>query len=170
LLIQINSKIRVDVHPKYRTIGLGQRLVRENLPLVGTPYVETIAVMAKHNPFFERAGMQKIMEQSPPKHALAIREVLSNLGFNVTLLGSQKYVLNELRSLSADELTQVRHAFMQNVHLRFLKEFFYHEPYGKRELYKQRLQTATLEKLAKLIHVTALLLQSLSLLAECGSY
>jgi len=86
--------------------------------------------------------------------------MLSNLGFNVTLLGSQKYVLNKLRCLSADELTQVRHAFMQNVHLRFLKEFFYHEPYGKRELYKLRLQTATLEKLAKIIHVTALLLQT----------
>jgi hypothetical protein len=41
-----------------------------------------------------------------------------------------------------------------------MKEFFYHEPYGKRELYRQRVETATLEKLAKLIHVTALLLQT----------
>ena len=49
---------------------------------------------------------------------------------------------------------------MKNVHVRFLKEFFHHEPYGKRELYKQRVKTATLEKLAKLIHVTALLLQT----------
>ena len=75
-------------------------------------------------------------------------------------LGSQKYVLNKLSSLSADELTQVRRAFMQNVHPKFMKEFFYHEPYGKRDLYKQRVETATLEKLAKLIHVTALLLQT----------
>ncbi len=44
--------------------------------------------------------------------------------------------------------------------MRFLKEFFYHEPYGKRGLYRQRVETATLEKLAKLIHVTALLLQT----------
>jgi len=36
---------------------------------------------------------------------------------------------------------------MQNVHVRFLKEFFCHEPYGKRELYKQRVQTAILKKL-----------------------
>jgi hypothetical protein len=49
---------------------------------------------------------------------------------------------------------------MKNVYVRFLKEFFYHEPYGKRESYKQRVETATLEKLAKLIHVTALLLQT----------
>jgi len=160
----LNQKLsvimRVVTHPKYRTIGLGQRLVRETLPLAGTPYVETIAVMAKYNPFFERAGMQKIMEQPTPKHALAVRETLSKLGFSSTLLGSQKYVLNKLQSLPDEQLWEIRHAFMQNVHLRFLKEFFYHEPYGKRELYRQRMQTATLEKLAKLIHVTALLLQT----------
>jgi hypothetical protein len=44
--------------------------------------------------------------------------------------------------------------------MRFLKEFFCHEPYGKRESYKLRMQNATLEKLTKLIHVTALLLQT----------
>jgi len=152
--------MRVVVHPKYRTIGLGQRLVRETLPLAGTPYVETIAVMAKYNPFFQRAGMQKVMEQPPPKHALVVREVLSNLGFSLALLGSQKYVLDKLHNLSDEQLWEIRRAFMQNVHLRFLKEFFYHEPYGKRELYKQRVQSATLEKLAKLIYVTALLLQT----------
>jgi len=116
-----------------------------------------IAVMALYNPFFELAGMQKITEQPPPKHALAIRQVLSNLGFNITLLDSSKYVLNKLSSLSEEQLREIRSAFMQNVHVRFLKEFFYHKPYGKRELYKRRVQIATLEKLAKLIHVTALL-------------
>ena len=104
--------------------------------------------------------MAKIMEQPPPKHALAIREVLSNLGFNIVLLGSKKYVLNKLRSLSEEQVLDIRYAFMKNVHVRFLKEFFYHEPYGKRELYRQRVEVATLEKLAKLIHVTALLLQT----------
>jgi len=53
---------RVVVHPKYRTIGLGVKLVRETLPLAGKPYVETTAVMARYNPFFERAGMTKIAE------------------------------------------------------------------------------------------------------------
>jgi hypothetical protein len=54
----------------------------------------------------------------------------------------------------------IRRAFMENVHVRFMKEFFYHQPYGKRELYKEKVQTGSLEKLAKLIHVTALLLQT----------
>jgi len=61
---------RVVVHPKYRTIGLGHKLVRETLEHVGTPYVETVAVMAKYNPFFERAGMQKVAESPPVKAAL----------------------------------------------------------------------------------------------------
>jgi len=86
--------------------------------------------------------------------------VLSNLGFIPTLLASEKYVLNRLRSLSDNQLWDIRRAFIDNVHLRFMKEFFYHKPYGKRETYIEKVQTASLEKLAKLINVTALLLQT----------
>ena len=60
---QLSIISRVVIHPKYRTVGLGAKLIRETLPLVGTPYVEMIAVMAKYNPFAEKAGMQKIAEQ-----------------------------------------------------------------------------------------------------------
>ena len=91
---ELNEKlsviVRVVVHLKYRAIGLGQRLVRETLPRAGTPFVELIAVMAKYNPFAERAGMTKIAEQSPAKKALKIAETLRKLGFNVTFLGSKK--------------------------------------------------------------------------------
>jgi len=45
--------------------------------------------MAKYNPFAEKAGMQKIAEQPPPKEAVKIAEVLSQLGFNIQLLGSK---------------------------------------------------------------------------------
>lgn len=31
---------RVVMHPKYRSIGLGEKLVKDTLPLVGRPYVE----------------------------------------------------------------------------------------------------------------------------------
>jgi len=48
---ELNEKLstisRVVVHPKYRTIGLGTKLVKETLPLVGTPNVEMPTVMAK---------------------------------------------------------------------------------------------------------------------------
>jgi len=49
---------------------------------------------------------------------------------------------------------------LRNMHVYFLKEFFCHEPYGKCELYKHMVETAALEKLAKLIYVRALPLQT----------
>jgi ABC-type ATPase with predicted acetyltransferase domain len=57
---------RVIVHPKYRSIGLGVKLVKETMPLIGTRYVETLAVMARYNPFFEKAGMKRV-DIPPPK-------------------------------------------------------------------------------------------------------
>ena len=93
---EVNEKLsiisRVVVHPKYRTIGLGHRLVKETLKHAGTPYVETVAVMAKYNPFFEKAGMRKIAESPQVKSALNVAEMLKTLGFNITFLRSSKYV------------------------------------------------------------------------------
>ena len=150
----------VVVHPKYRTIGLGQRLVRETLPRAGTPFVELIAVMAKYNPFAERAGMTKIAEQPPAKKALKIAEVLRKLEFNVTFLGSKRYVLNKVGSLKPEDLKKVREAFKENVHPRFMKEFFYHKPYGKAKFFREKVNKADLDKLAKLVKIVGLLLQT----------
>jgi ABC-type ATPase with predicted acetyltransferase domain len=161
---QLNQKLsnimRVIVHPKYRTIGLGQKLVQGTLQKCGTPYVEATAVMAKYNPFFEKAGMTKIQESMPPKQAVAIREALTKLDFNVTVLASEKYVMSQLKRLTEPQLLTLRQSLIQNAHLRFLKEFFHNQPYGKPDLYKEKVQNASFEKLAKLIHITALLLQS----------
>jgi hypothetical protein len=46
------------------------------------------AVMAKHNPFGERAGMKKAAEQEPQREILRVSRVLQELGFNVQLFGS----------------------------------------------------------------------------------
>jgi ABC-type ATPase with predicted acetyltransferase domain len=77
---EINKRLstisRVVVHPKYRTIGLGVKLIKETLGLVGTEFIEMPAVMAKYNPFAEKAGMTKICEQRPSKEAQNIAEVL----------------------------------------------------------------------------------------------
>jgi hypothetical protein len=80
------------------------KLVRETLSLAGTPCVEMPAVMAKYNPFAEKAGMRKIAKQPPPKEALKIAEILQKLGFNIQLLGSEKYVLNKLQSLREEQM------------------------------------------------------------------
>ena len=161
---ELNEKLsiisRVVVHPKYRTIGLGAKLVRETLPLAGTPYVEMPAVMTKYNPFAEKAGMQKIAEQPPPKQALAIVETLQRLGFNIHLLGSEKYVLNRLRTLNEKEIQTIKEAFIKYCHARFMKYFFCHIPFGKREAYVKEVMKVNLERLAHLIKVCGFLLQT----------
>jgi len=161
---ELNEKLsiisRVVVHPKYRTIGLGSKLVKETLPLAGTPYMEMPAVMAKYNPFAEKAGMRKIAEQPPPKEAVKIAETLSQLGFNIHLLGSEKYVLNKLQSLSEIEVQTIKEAFIKHCHARFMKYFFYHIPFGRKEAYAKEVMKTDVERLAHLIKVCGFLLQT----------
>ena len=96
---QLSIINRVVIYPKYRTVGLGAKLIRESLPLVGTPYVEMIAVMAKYNPFAEKAGMQKIAEQQSVESVSAVSKVLFELGFDLQFLGSERYVRGKLEGL-----------------------------------------------------------------------
>ena len=128
--------------------------------LRGPSYVEMPAVMAKYNPFAEKAGMRKIAEQPPPKEALKIAEVLCKLGFNIHLLGSEKYVLAKLQTLSAEEVAKVREAFFRHAHPRFLKSFFAHMPFGRMEAYAEEVRKASLERLARLIKVCGFLTQT----------
>ena len=120
---ELNEKLtiinRVVVHPKYRSIGLGAKLIRDTLPLTGTPYVEMVAVMAKYNPFAEKAGMKKVTEQEPQREILRVSRVLQEVGFNVQLLGSGNYVFQKLQALNADGLERVREAFIKADHPRF---------------------------------------------------
>ncbi len=46
---------RVVVTPNFRSIGLGAEIVRRTMPLVNVKYVETLAIMARYNPFSIRA-------------------------------------------------------------------------------------------------------------------
>jgi len=128
LISEIDEKLsiisRVVTHPKYRTIRLGVKLIKETLPLVGTPYIEMPAVMAKYNPFAEKAGMRKTMEQPPPDEASKIAEILKNIGFNIELLGSENCNLNKLQNLVPAELRLIREAFAKYNHPRFMKYFF----------------------------------------------
>jgi GNAT superfamily N-acetyltransferase len=158
---ELNEKLsiisRVVIHPKYRTIGLGHRLVRGTLEHAGTPYVETVAVMAKYSPFFEKADMRKIAESPQVKSALDVAEALRTLGFNLTFLRSSKYVLKKLASLSSQDLNMLKAVFAENKHTRFMKEFSFHDPYGKSKFYKKSVEGADLEKLTKLTGICMLL-------------
>jgi hypothetical protein len=116
--------------------------------------------MAKYNPFAEKAGMQKIAEQPPPKEAVKIAETLHQLGFNTQLLGSEKYSSNKLQALSDKEVTKIREVFIKNSHARFMKYFFPHQLFGKREMYTKEIRKANLERLAHLAKVCGFLMQT----------
>ena len=105
---QLSIISRVVIHPKYRTIGLGAKLIHETLSLVGTPYVEMIAVMAKYNPFAEKAGMQKIAEQQKVESVSDVSKILLELGFDLQLLGSERYVKGKLESLNLEQITGLK--------------------------------------------------------------
>src|SRR3990170_8258676 len=104
--------------------------------------------------------MRKVWEVKAPENALNIRDVLIKLRFDVTFLGSPKYVLTKLESLNATDLQALREVFQQNIIPRLMKEFFYHMPYGKQKIYRQELKTAALKELMRLVNITALLLQT----------
>src|SRR5665647_1941728 len=93
---QLSTINRIVIHPKYRTIGLGAKLIQETLPQAGTPYVELIAVMAKYSPFAEKAGMQKVAEQQSTESVSKVSKVILELGFNLQLLGREHYLPGKL--------------------------------------------------------------------------
>jgi ABC-type transport system involved in cytochrome c biogenesis ATPase subunit/GNAT superfamily N-acetyltransferase len=140
---ELNGKLsnisRVVVHPKYRTIGLGSKLIKDTLGLAGTEYVEM---------------------QEPPKEAVKVLQVLERLGFNRELLGSSRHVAATLEGLSQSQVAELKSTFTRFRHTRFSKSFSYHLPYGTVEMYRRQIQEADLEKLAVLIKICGFLLQS----------
>ncbi len=93
---------RVVVRPKYRSIGFGAKIVRETLPLPGKKFVESIAVMSRFNPFFEKAGMHRVTaaNSSSFEHEVIVREIEQVFGIKV---GEFEKVL----SLSREQFKQL---------------------------------------------------------------
>ena len=121
-----------------------------------------ITVMPKYNPFAERAGMQKVSVHEPAKEALGVAEVLKGFGFDVQLLGSQRYVRGKLEGLTAEQVSILKEAFKKNDNLRFRRELvaLRHVPYGTTKLYREGIEILDLEHLAKLVRVVGVLLQT----------
>jgi len=117
------------------------------------------AVMAKYNPFAEKAGMKRILEQHPPKEAVSIVSVLRGLGFDTQLLGSRTYVVSKLQTLAEKDVLRIREAFAKHRHPRFMKSFS-HLPFGTRDAYVREIMAADLDKLANLIRICGFLMQT----------
>jgi len=157
---RLSNISRIVVHPKYRTIGLGSKMIRETLSLAGTECAEMTAVMAKYNPFAEKAGMVRVAMQEPPKEAVKIRDLLEEVGFDIQFLNSKKHVQERLSRLDQDDILKIKAAFMKYKHPRFLKIFTSHVPFGQKEIYQGHVADASLERLGDLIRTASFLLQT----------
>jgi ABC-type transport system involved in cytochrome c biogenesis ATPase subunit/N-acetylglutamate synthase-like GNAT family acetyltransferase len=159
---ELNSQLslisRVILHPKYRTIGLGTKLVKDTLTLAETPFVEAVAVMAKYNPFFEKAGMTKITAQRHDStYAEAINQ-LHQLGFNPYLLPSEKLNKEKVEELSIRQKIQLNNILgkIKNPRLRRTLE---NNPYVDDDSYKAALEKASYAKLANMLKTLSILSQ-----------
>ena len=67
----------------------------------------------------------------------------------------QWYVRSKLEGLSSEQIVELKEAFVRNVHQQFRKEIAAcrHVPYGTTKLYREGIEAADLERLAKLIRI-----------------
>jgi hypothetical protein len=65
-----------------------------------------------------------------------------------------------IASLNTQEPSMLKEAFAENKHPRFMKEFSFHDPYGRSESYRKEVECADLAKLSKLIGICGMLLQT----------
>ncbi len=164
---------RVIVHPKYRSIGLGVKLVKETLPMVGRRHVELIAVMARYNPFAEKAGMRLILKQEPHPTIWRAIERLRRWGFDPILMASENYNLERLRSLSPEGLEAVREALLglaPHLYKRIASTAPGNRPYVKRSEMRRWLWIQGPETLARCLRRLNVLSQTKAYLYWCRDW
>ena len=99
---------RIIVHPKFRGIGVAVKLLKETMPLLDTPYVEALAVMAKYNPFFEHAGMKRVEYRSRIQNEVKKLLVkLQEYGIQPNRIHSKRYLRRILSQLNRRELKSI---------------------------------------------------------------
>jgi ABC-type ATPase with predicted acetyltransferase domain len=151
---------RVVIHPKYRTIGLGAKIVAETLPRAGKPIVETIAVMAKYNPFFEKAGMTKIAETTPNPHILKIVEKLRALNFNPVFLTSEQMNKKKLEQMTQEQVNRVKTVIKEISGIYRKRIAGTKQAFLNKQEYHAIINAADNEKLAKILRIVGFLTQT----------
>ena len=156
---ELNEKVariaRVVVHPKYRTIGAGVKLVRDSLPLCRKSYVEMIAVMARYNPFAEHAGMTKVCESKPDKSILDAVAELEKIGFTPYMLAVPEYNKHMLKG----RVSQVK-AILGNFSYPYNRRIAGQHGHFTTEDYRKWLKRAETDDLARALKRLAQLNQS----------
>lgn len=131
-LRQLNQSIRtisrVVIDPAWRGLGLAAWLVRRTLPRLNVPYIESLAVMGRFNPFLEKAGMKRYPTPDNKK-TLRLALLLSELNIPPTLWHDPEAVHERIVTLNAADTARLErgiHAFLG--------------PFGKRRKMSQNLE------------------------------
>ncbi|MDD5458610.1 MAG: hypothetical protein PHF37_04395 [Phycisphaerae bacterium] len=82
---------RVIIEPRFRGLGLAAKLVRETMDKMDVPIIEAMAVLGHINPFFERAGMQRVDGDEPPL-SVKIKDALKRIGIDKTELADAQQI------------------------------------------------------------------------------
>ena len=89
--------------------------------------------------------------------------LLFKLEFDLPLLSNEHYVLGRLNRLRPAEVEQLKELFVKNKHPRFKKEFpgpGRRQPFFEAAEYKRCIESVDLAKMAKLIKIVGMLLQT----------
>jgi hypothetical protein len=125
-LALINKNIRtisrVIIEPRFRSLGLAARLVKETMPLTNVPFIEALAVMGRVNPFFEKAGMTRF---DPPVSADCVRLTSA---FSAVGIDEQDLIDPQLVKHNLDKLQRPASDFIECEMTQFL------QGYGHRRL------------------------------------
>lgn len=93
---------RVIIEPRFRSLGLASRLVRETMPKMNVPIIEAMAVMGKVNPFLEKAGMKPYAMGQPVRYAQFL-EAFSAVGIEKKELIDAVKVQRKLEQLATTQ-------------------------------------------------------------------
>jgi len=89
---------RVIIEPRFRSLGLASRLVKETMEKIDTPVIEALAVMGYVNHFFEKAGMTSY-EAPLPLRCEQMKEAFELAGIGENELIDARGVQRKIESL-----------------------------------------------------------------------
>lgn len=98
---ELRTISRVVILPKYRGIGLSVKIIKDTKHLVGVRFIEILSVMGVNNPFAIKAGLTDIPYSRDVKGVeKKSNQLLEDLGFDHTLMNSEKYNLEKLQEIA----------------------------------------------------------------------
>lgn len=116
---KVNAEVtrlsRIIIHPKFRGCGLAVKLVNETKEATGKRIVETIAAMARYNPFFEKAGFTNTGEMKLAPHHKRLAKLIKELGGDLSRLHSPTERQTWIDNLNKDSKDKLHHTLIKSL-------------------------------------------------------